>query len=71
MIVILALVWLLLKENERANRFAEELYQQEEISPWTEINWIPTYIILQDPQGRPRARGTIYPIYTVFDTEVK
>ena len=70
MIGFLGMTWLLLKENERANNLAEELYK-EPVVQLAEINWVPTYIILQDLQGRPRARGTIYQIQTVFDTEIK
>jgi len=70
MVVILVQGWLLLKENTRANQCMAESYQQVVVES-AEINWTPTYVIIQDAQGRGRARGTIYPIYTVFDTEVK
>ena len=66
----LGMTWLAFQQNDRANTFAAELYQRE-IIPTVDINWTPTYIVIQDLQGRPRARGTIYPIFTVFDTEIK
>ena len=70
MIVVLALVWLVFQQNERANRLAEELYKEPVVQS-ADINWVPTYIIIQDPQGRARARGTIFLVNTVWDTEVK
>ena len=69
MIGFLAMTWVASQQNERANRLAEELYKEPVQS--TEINWIPTYIVIQDPQGRPRARGTIFLVNTKWDTEIK
>lgn len=73
MIGFLAITWLLLKENERANRLAKEMYQQRQeiqLVRSKSTDWIPTYITFEDAQGREVVRGVMYPIYIGGRTEV-
>ena len=74
MTVIFTMTWLLLKEKERANRLAEEMYQQRQeiqLVQSKSTDWIPTYITFEDAQGREVVRGVMYPIYTGVRTEIK
>ena len=67
MIGFLGMTWLVIQQNERANNLAAEIYQRVEIPPSAEINWTPTFITIEDAQGRARARGYVFLVHTAFD----